>query len=237
MKDYKSNYDLGIIGGMGSEATVEFFRRIVDETYHEADQDFMRICVLNDSIIPDRTKSILEGSNLPLDYINSDIERLESLGVNYFVIPCNTAHYYKKGFKNTKVKFISMVDEAVSFIKDNYPTKQICVLSTNGTIATGVYHNLLEENNLKIKRLEKELQDKVMEVITLTKQGRDKEANLKKLVEVIEKVNDKDVLFLLACTELSLYKERLNKYLVVDAMDIVVKEAITKCGYKLKEEK
>ena len=49
IKMYK--YDLGIIGGMGSEATVEVYKRIVNRTKHSCDQEHMRICILNNSII------------------------------------------------------------------------------------------------------------------------------------------------------------------------------------------
>ena len=45
------NYDLGIIGGMGSEATVELYNRIINKTVHSCDQEHMRIVVLNNSII------------------------------------------------------------------------------------------------------------------------------------------------------------------------------------------
>ena len=57
MKKY--NFDLGIIGGMGPEATVEIFHRIVSKTKAQSDQEHMRICILNQTRIPDRTKSIL----------------------------------------------------------------------------------------------------------------------------------------------------------------------------------
>ena len=63
-------YDLGIIGGMGSEATVEIYRRIINKTLNTCDQDHMRICILNNSIIPDRTEYILYGKENPLPYLN-----------------------------------------------------------------------------------------------------------------------------------------------------------------------
>lgn len=237
MKDYNQKYDLGIIGGMGTSATVELFRRLSERTYTTCDQDFMRVCILNDSIIPDRTKCILEGKNDPLDFINGDIKRLEALGVNYFIIPCNTAHYYSKGFNNTKIKFISMIDETLKFIQKEYKDNDICILATNGTIQSGVYFDNEKSHGLKFLKLDSKLQDKVMSVVTMTKEGKDMNMAfeiLNSVIESVEKGNNK-VLFVLACTELSLYLDRLNNHFVIDAMDILVESAITKCGYKLKE--
>ena len=233
---FKANYDLGIIGGMGSEATVEVFRRLVSRTYHTCDQDLMRICILNDAIIPDRTKAIKEGSSEPLDYINYDIKKLEEIGVNYFIIPCNTAHYFENGFSKN-IKFISMIDEALKHIKLNYKDKSICLLATSGTNDSKVYFDNKNAKGLDFIKLDKTNQDKVMNVITLTKEGNNKDENFKLLKEVVDSVNKDNVLFVLACTELSLYKERLTDYLVIDAMDILVDSAILKCGFKLKEEK
>ena len=89
-------YDLGIIGGMGSEATVEIYKRIIERTKHTCDQEHMRICILNNSIIPDRTNYILNNGENPLPYLNESIKDLENIGAKYFIVPCNTAHYLRK---------------------------------------------------------------------------------------------------------------------------------------------
>ena len=91
-------YNLGIIGGMGSEATVEIYKRIIDRTVHTCDQEHIKMCILNNSIIPDRTKCILNGEESPLAYINQSIKDLESLNVEYFIVACNTAHYFAPYF-------------------------------------------------------------------------------------------------------------------------------------------
>ena len=92
-------YDLGIIGGMGSEATVEIYKRIIERTKHKCDQEHMKICILNNSIIPDRTKCILENGENPLPYLNESIKDLENIGAKYFIVPCNTAHYFSDKFE------------------------------------------------------------------------------------------------------------------------------------------
>ena len=230
-----NKYDLGIIGGMGSEATAQIFNRIIQRTKHDNDQDFMRICVLNDSKIPDRTKAILEGGDSPTPFLKSDIRKLKKIGAKYLIIPCNTAHYFMKDVNTKGIKFIDMIDEALHHVKEKHKNKAICLLATTGTVESGVYFN---RTNLVFIKLEKEDQNEVMNVIINTKEKGVSEESLNVLKKAIDKVlekNDKEeVVFLIGCTELSLYANELKNYNIVDAMDVLVSKAILSCGYELK---
>ncbi len=230
-------YDLGIIGGMGSEATVELYKRIIENTIHHTDQENMKICILNNSIIPDRTNYIINNGENPLPYLLESINDLEKIGVNYFIIPCNTAHYFENEFKKQKIQFISMIEETLKFIKKEYSNKKVCILATLGTINSKVYFNHKEAKGIDFIYLTPDEQKEVMQVITDVKADLDKEKIANNFLKVIKQVFDreKDCLFVLACTELSLFKNIVSlNYQVVDAMDCLVKESITRCGYKLK---
>lgn len=232
-----NKYDLGIIGGMGSEATVEIYKRIIERTYHTCDQEHMRICILNNSIIPDRTKCILEDGEDPLPYLNESIKDLEAIKAKYFIVPCNTAHYFAPKFITNNIKFISMVEETLKIINENFKEFKVCILATNGTINSKVYHNHTLASNLGFIYLNDEEQDKVMNVITDTKSDKCKEAIEINLLSVIKSVKQREekCLFVLACTELSLYLDAVKKVSnVIDAMDCLVNASISKCGYKIK---
>lgn len=230
-------YDLGIIGGMGSEATVEIYRRIVERTYQSCDQEHMKIIILNNSVIPDRTKAILENGESPLPYLNNSIKDLEKLGAKNFIIACNTAHYFSSNFEINNINFINMIEETLKVIKKNYPNEKICLLSTKGTLKTKVYQENKEAKGLEFISLSDSNQDELMKIINDTKAAKDR-TNLKiKLNNIIGEINkkEKNCLFLLACTELSTYKNDINDVKVLDAMDCLVDSAVTKCGYKLKK--
>ena len=231
----KYKYDLGIIGGMGSEATVEIFSRIINRCFHTCDQDSMRIAILNDSKIPDRTKYILEGGENPLPYLNSAIRDLKKIKAKYFIIDCNTAHYFAEDLKYKGIEFISLIEESLKYIIKNHKDKKICILGTNGLINSGVYFNNKFAKDLDFIKLDQDSQKKVMNVVTFTKEDRDKSEILKLLKEAMNSINDDNVLYVLACTEISLYKNDLKEYNIIDSMDVLVDEAIIKCGYKLKD--
>ena len=230
-------YDLGIIGGMGSEATVEIYNRIVSKTYHTRDQDHMKICILNNSIIPDRTNYILNGGDSPLPYLNESIKDLEKLNCNYFVVPCNTAHYFADQFEYSKTKFISMVESTLKYVISNSLNIPVCILSTTGTVKTKVYHNHSLAKNINFVYPTYEEQDIIMSVINDTKKGIDRTILTNRIVDIVKDIlsRNSDIIFVLACTELSLYSKEISMISkAVDAMDCLIDCIFDKCGYKQK---
>ena len=217
------NYKLGILGGMGPSATSDLYKRIIDHTVASCDQDHIKMVILNNCDTPDRTLALTKGGKSPLPSLNDGIKTLIELGCEYFIIPCNTAHAYEKKLQTKgKIEFISMIKEVEKELLTNYPNKKVCILCTNGTKEAKVYEN----NDIDINYPTN--QDKVMSVVTNTKAGLEA---LSDLQEVITEEEIKYDIFLLACTELSLYKDKIktNK-IIIDAMDILVKATITKCG-------
>lgn len=220
-------HKLGIVGGMGPSATALLYNRIIDHTVSSCDQDHIEMVILNDSLIPDRTKALLYNGKSPIERINNDINDLISLGCDYFIMPCNTAHAFKNEFNlQGKIKFINMIEETINYINETYPDKKVCVLCTNGTKDANVYKNDFVAIDYPKN------QDKVMSVVTNTKAGLDVYFDIQEVIK--EEENNFDI-FLLACTELSLYKDQINtKKIVIDAMDILVKKAILACEKEYK---
>ena len=95
---------VGILGGMGPEATVDFFAKVIARTPAKRDQDHLRIIIDNNPKIPDRTEAILtkDKSLFPmlvetaknLEMLVETAKNLEKAGADFIVIPCNTVHYF-----------------------------------------------------------------------------------------------------------------------------------------------
>ncbi len=214
-------YKLGILGGMGPDATCDLYKRINKHTLAHFDQEHIKMAILNKTDIFDRTNYLVNGINNPIDGLNEGIEDLIKLGCEYFIMPCNTAHAFVSDFKNLdKIKFINMIDCVNEEIEKNYKNKKICILCTNGTRISKLYDADL--------RYYPKFQDTIMNVVNNTKAGVDDIKNLQKVIN--EEENNCEV-FLLACTEISSYKDKIStKNIVLDAMDILVKDAILACG-------
>ena len=85
---------IGIIGGMGPEATIDLVQKIVDHTPAKKDQDHIHIIVDNNPKIPDRTSAIFNGGEDPTTYLINSANLLTRAGVDFIIIACNTAHYF-----------------------------------------------------------------------------------------------------------------------------------------------
>lgn len=194
---------IGIIGGMGPEATLDLFYKIIKNTPAKRDQEHIHLIIDNFPQIPDRTEFILGRGENPLPFILKSLKLLESAGVDAICMPCNTAHFFVEDIrKNTEVPFISIVESVLYEIEENYrDVKRVGLLATEGTIAGRVYHRVFEEAGFEIVVPEGKTQKKVMDVIYSVKAGKIREkANV--LKECIDELKDRVQVIIAACTEI-----------------------------------
>lgn len=215
-------FDIGIIGGMGPAATAELFKRVVLYTFAKNDQDHIKMCILNDTTIPDRTEYILNNGESPLSKLLNNIEIAKNIGCKYCAIPCNTAHYFFQEFESIEgIEFINMVKETCQYAADIYSKKVICVLATLGTINGDIYKKIGGEFG-NIVYPSSQTNDYVMNIIRLIKAGnQDLEQLSSNMVKLLKKeFYFENTVFVLACTELSLLLPYV-KGDFIDAMDVL----------------
>ncbi len=234
-------YDLAIIGGMGPEATAALFSRLIARTQAGKDQEHMRLCVLNDPQIPDRSAYLLEGGENPLPRILAGIRQARDLGCRRFVIPCNTAHCFAEEYAAVPgIAFIDLVAETQAALRRDYPGQAVCLLATSATVKTGVYSRGQGAKGLLLRYPSPRAQQRVMAMIREIKAGgHDPTALARELVTLLETDQQRFGVYVLACTELSLLAPALGVLrpgLFLDAMEVLVRSAIRACGYQVKEE-
>ena len=229
---------LGVIGGMGPQATSVFFEKVIENTAAERDQDHIHMIILNHSTLPDRTKVILEGrGDLFLDAVANDLKLLELAGVSNIAIPCNTSHYfYDEMQQMTSVNIIHMVDETVKEIHDRFGgSAKVGILATNGTVSSGIYRKSCEKYGMTLHEPDAEMQSKVMDIIYNDVKGQ-KNVDPKKLESLIHRLvyEEQCKCVILACTELSCIElDGFYKECSIDAMEVLVNRSITLSGKSL----
>ncbi len=225
---------LGIIGGLGPAASVYFYNRITQHTKASCDQEHIDIVLLSHATTPDRTRCIISGEDEKIiRSLRADVETLVGLGVDNIAIPCNTTHYYleqvQEGFR---VPIIHMVRESVDFaVRHRDNVKKIGIMATDGTIRTGIYDAECRARGVSAVHPSDTMQKLVMSLIyDDIKAGRAPDRN--KFDRVVKELcmEGCDVV-ILACTELSVYKEyhEVPDY-CLDAMDVLVRESILRSG-------
>lgn len=158
---------IGILGGMGPEATVDLYMKIIKATPAEKDQDHLRIIIVNDPQVPDRTKSLLHGGPSPVPKLKEDLAILKQAGADFAIMPCNTAHAFIDELRAAAIMpVVDMIEEVIKFIVEGHPSvKYVGLLATDGTVQSQIYHQRAERQGLELITPEMEDQQRVMSAI------------------------------------------------------------------------
>jgi len=177
---------VGVLGGMGPEATVDFFAKIIALTPAEKDQDHLRIIIDNNPKIPDRTEAILKNDPSLLPALVETARNLERAGVDFIVIPCNTAHYlYEELIKAVSVPVLHIVREVVSAVKVSLPRcRRVGLLATSGTVISNLYQEEFQGAGVEVVVPAPEHQTKVMNAILTIKSGHERDRAKQELIEI-----------------------------------------------------
>ena len=224
---------LGVIGGMGPEATAFFYEEVIEHTDASRDQEHLDMVIINQASMPDRTHAILTGNDARLlEVMSEDARALEALGCTCIAIPCNTSHFFYDQIQSfTSVPIIHMPREAVREAVRARGARRIGVMGTDGTVRSGVYERECEALGAECVVPSPERQADVMSIIyDNVKAGHPADMGRFSLV-VDELVRRGCDAVILACTELSVVRRRQGAPEVcLDAMDVLVREAIVRSG-------
>lgn len=228
---------LGILGGMGPQATQDFYQRILDRTDAACDQEHLPTFILSDTRMPDRTAAILGGdAESCYSRLLADARTLEQVGCTAIAIPCNTSHYFADRLQEElSIPIIHMVRETVKVLSADPSVHKVGILATDGTVRAGVYQRECEAQGLRAVSPPEAVQKIVMSIIydeikKGEKGSREKFAVLDRWLR-----EERCDAAILGCTELSVYRtyHSLPDF-YVDAMDILAERCITYCGYPLR---
>ena len=222
---------VGILGGMGPEATADFFLKIIKLTPAKKDEEHLHIIIDNDPQIPDRTEAILKGGKSPLPALQKTAQNLERAGADFIVIPCNTAHYFFDEIeKMVNIPLLHMMREVSKEIKEGFPeVKRVGLLSTSATARMRLYQNELEKERIMVISPKEKEQEEIMKAIKLIKGSEYLSSK-----DILKKIGGKlflrgAELLVLGCTEIPLIlKQNDFSHPVIDAGYVLAKAAVKK---------
>jgi len=221
---------VGILGGMGPEATADLFLRIIRATPAKRDQDHLRVIIYSNSKVPDRTPAILGKGSSPLPELLRTGRTLEAAGADFIIIPCNTAHYYYDDLvKGLKLPILHMIRLAAE--ETRRKSKGITragLLASDGTIASRLYDKAFSGAGIEIVTPPKDRQADVMRAIYQYIKAGDLDGGDVVLHEVAkELVGAGSEAVICGCTEVSLVlKEGDLNVPVIDPLQVLAEAAV-----------
>jgi aspartate racemase len=158
---------IGILGGMGPEATACFFSLIIRHTDAAKDQEHLPVLIYNLPQIPERTPAILGRGPSPVPLLRKGARKLAGAGADFIVIPCLSAHAFLADVRRTSpVLVLSLVEESLAAVQKMRPApKRAGLLASTGTVRSGLFARAFGKAGIEIIVPKEKEQAQVMEAV------------------------------------------------------------------------
>lgn len=229
---------IGILGGMGPEATVHMMARVVAMTAAEDDSDHVPMMVDNNTQIPSRIKALIEKTGDDPGPVLADMARgLESSGAKALAMPCNTAHHYAAIIeKAVGIPLLNMVTLSSSRLHAlEQPVKRVGILASPVVQTTQIFDHAFEPHG--IKTVYPVNQNRMLDAIRALKIDSG-DAIAQKIIEKasLELVENRADCLLIACSEISIIADTIpSSILCLDTVDILAEAIIEFAGATLRK--
>jgi aspartate racemase len=221
---------IGVIGGMGPEATVDFQRRLIARTSARDDVDHLHVLIDNNPKIPSRIAALIEKTGEdPAPTLCAMAQGLERQGADFLVIPCNTAHHYLPIIaKAVTIPLLDMVALSIAELAKLTPKpRRVGMLASPAVRLVGLYKERLESAGFEPVFPDAANEAKILGVIQAVKAGRTGDTERRAYGDVVQSLGGVDA-FLIACTELSVLPPPVLAQPRVDALDVLVDATIAR---------
>tara|TARA_B100001123_G_C15051223_1_gene923686 strand:- start:251 stop:952 length:702 start_codon:yes stop_codon:yes gene_type:complete len=194
---------IGILGGMGTQAGLDFCNKLAMINRGKVDQKYPLFILYNKSNIPKRPENLKKYYNVLRGLVDG-CNLLKKNKCKFIVIPCNTAHYWYDDLKKKiKIPIISMPKEVYSHTKKNCKkNSKIGILCTEATLKTKVYNKYFDKNFNLVSPKKSIQTSSVNKTIKYVKLGKIREAEkaIRPAINYLIKIKCKKII--LGCTEL-----------------------------------
>lgn len=226
-----SDKTVGIIGGMGPEATVDLMSKVINLTPAKDDADHIRMIVDNNPKIPSRIKALIEKTGeSPGPAMVAIALSLEAYGADFIVIPCNTAHhYYNEVAQAVTVPVLNMLELVVNNVRLKHPQlRKVGILASTAVIGLKMYDRLFADHAIEVVAPATAIQQNVMDSIRQIKSGIKDANTVNELNSAIQHLEAQGAeCIIIACTELSVVSILLqSKVDIYDAAQVLAEQIV-----------
>lgn len=165
---------IGILGGMGPEATLDCFAKIIRHTPAETDQEHLRVVIESNPKVPDRTAAIVGEGESPVPLLAEGAAVLARAGADFIIMPCVSAHVFLKELRERiTLPFLSIFDAVAEALRRWHPQiRTVGLMGTTGTMRGGLLEERLARDGIRCLLCDQETQARVMAAIYEIKQSR-----------------------------------------------------------------
>ncbi len=156
---------IGVIGGLGPAATLDFCERVLRNTPAQSEQDHIHCLVDNNPKVPNRNNAIAGEGPSPAPYFTESAKRLAQAGADFIVMPCNTAHAFSAAITDAvSTPFVSIIDETCTQLQQ-HQVNSVGLLAADGCLQAGLYQAKLAQLGFTVQLLSDVQQAQFMQTI------------------------------------------------------------------------
>jgi aspartate racemase len=227
---------VGVIGGLGPVATLDFFDRVLKRTKAGTEQDHLRLIIDNNTKIPDRNAYRRGEGPSPGPALAAAARGLETAGAEVIVMACNTTHAWEKEIRAAiSVPFISIIDETTKAVAE-LGAEKVGVLAVDACLVADLYQTSLKAAGIAPVLLNADSQKTFMELVYRVKAGDVGDTVRRSMATLARKLEAQGAEAIVAgCTEvpLVLTADDIEGELV-NSTDVLVERTIVFAGGELK---
>lgn len=226
---------VGILGGMGPAATVDFYSKLIAATPAATDQEHLRVMIWADPTVPDRSLAITGGGEDPTPKLIAGAQKLKDAGAAFYVVTCNGAHYFLPSVRErVDLDYLSIIEVTAEHIGALPYVKAAGLLATNATLAGGLYQESLSTAGIEPVVPEGASQHTVMEAIYAVKAGTLTSEQRASLVRVAEELVEQGAdVIVAACTEIPLaMADNESPRPLIDPAVLLVNRVVTEAAHR-----
>ena len=228
---------IGVLGGMGPEATIAFYSRLVSQTAATRDQDHLHVIIESNPRVPDRTAAALGEGPSPVPLLARGVDALQRAGADFVVIPCVSAHIFLEELRGRiGIPVISILDALADQVRDDPGRiRRVGLLATEGTVKAGLFQRRLAEIGVEVMLPGPEDQALVVSAIYAVKAAAP-EAHRRKINAELRAVSQRLIDagaegIVLGCTEIPLVIGPADLNVpVFDSLSLLARAAIRAAG-------
>jgi aspartate racemase len=164
---------VGVLGGLGPEATLDFMAKVLALTPARRDQEHLHLIVDSDPRVPNRNEALAGTGPSPVPALTAMARRLENAGADFLVIACNTAHAYLPELRPAVgIPFLGMIDATVEATRRRVPdAARVGLLAADGCRRAGLYEAAFDASGIEPVCLDATAQSRLMALIYAVKAG------------------------------------------------------------------
>ena len=231
---------IGILGGMGPEATLDCYGKIIQNTLASKDQQHLRVIIDSNPKIPDRTPAIIGDGESPVPTIIKGCQALDRAGADFIIVPCLSAHFFlNEILQQSPIPILSIIDATAETIARDYPEiKVVGLMASTGTVKGEKFQTRLAKDGITTVVPDKDNQSKIMAAIYDIKNSQSQRSRadvtstlITDAEGLINKKPDGAQGIIAGCTEipLTIQQEHLSVP-YFDALTILARAAIRNAG-------